>query len=511
MTYRALIISTLAFCFSISFTQDQETQTWSDKTGKFSVKAKLVVTEKEKSSAPVILIKEDGDRIEVPFDRLDSAGQKAVRAARREIKQKAKAKKSPPTKNAESESKSSDSESASGVEKIWNWRGPNHDGISSETGLMNNWMGEGPGLLWTANGLGSAMSSVAIGKGRIFTLGNRNGSEFLIALNLEDGKELWATRVGKGGKSNSTPTISGDYVIGLGRAGDLICTNLDSGERVWSKSFANDFGGKMMSQWGFSESPLVDDGKVICTPGGANAMVVALDLATGKTIWKTPMQPGGRRGTDGAGYSSPVISMAGGTKQYITLVGRGLISVNANNGKPLWQYEKIANGTANVPTPIVDGDFVFCSSGYNDGGTALLKLSGKRGAVNWQEVYYFGASELQNHHGGMIKIGDYVYMGEGHNKGFPMCVNFKTGRKMWPKQRGAGSGSAAIVAADGHLYFRYEDGTMALIEANPAGYKLKGSFKIASKHSQSWPHPVIFDGKLYLRDQHQLHCYSIKR
>ena len=162
-----------------------------------------------------------------------------------------------------------------------------------------------------------------------------------------------------------------------------------------------------------------------------------------------------------------------------------------------------------MPTPIVDGDYVFCSSGYDDGGTALLKLSGGRGQVSFQEVYYLSANQLQNHHGGMIKIGDYVYMGEGHNQGFPMCVEFKTGKTMWPKQRGAGSGSAAIVAADGHLYFRYENGVMALIEASPDDYRLKGQFKIASRNGKSWPHPVVFDGKLYLRDQRQLHCYQI--
>ncbi|MEC8556164.1 MAG: PQQ-binding-like beta-propeller repeat protein [Planctomycetota bacterium] len=192
------------------------------------------------------------------------------------------------------------------------------------------------------------------------------------------------------------------------------------------------------------------------------------------------------------------------------MAGRGLISVEAKTGRPLWQYEKIANGTANVPTPIVDGDYVFCSSGYGDGGTALLQLSGRRGVVNWREVYYQDAKQLQNHHGGMIKIGNYVYMGEGHNEGFPMCVDFRTGRKMWGKQRGAGTGSAAIVAADGHLYFRYQNGVMALIEADPQNYKLKGSFQIATRNGQSWPHPVIFDGKLLLRDQNQLHCYSLK-
>lgn len=505
-------------CWTGAVVQEQETRTWSDESGKFSIKAKLVVTTNDKSNGPVTLVKEDGDQIEVDFYRLDPEGQKYVRGARRELKMKTKGdsnsgkSESSDDKQSKRDGKEEKSDNSNnGSAKIWNWRGPNLDGVSRESGLMQSWQGNAPELLWTANGLGKGMSSVAIGNGKIFTLGNRNGSEYLIGLDLSDGKEIWSTRVGRGGESNSTPTIYGDYVVGLGRGGDLVCSDIESGDLVWQRSFEDDFGGKMMSQWGFSESPLIDDGKVICTPGGPNAMMVALDLKTGKVIWRTPMKPGGQRGQDGAGYSSPVVSNAGGTKQYITLVGRGLISVNAQNGNPLWQYEKIANGTANVPTPIVDGDFVFCSSGYDDGGTALLKLSGRRGSVNWKEVYYRSANELQNHHGGMIKIGDFVYMGEGHNKGFPMCVNFMTGRPMWPKQRGAGSGSAAIVAADGHLYFRYENGLMALIEADPKNYKLKGTFQIATRNGKSWPHPVIFEGKLYLRDQQQLHCYSIKQ
>lgn len=484
--------------------QESEQRTWVDNTGEFSVEAEMVVNADDKMSADVVLIKANGKEITVPLDRLDDESKLYVRKARRAARAAKRTAEEEPAEEPETQEESADS-------KVWNWRGPNQDGIAQETSLLREWPDAGPELLWTANGLGSAMSSVAIADERIFTLGNRNGGEHLIACNLEDGSELWATRIGAGGDSNSTPTVDGDLVYAIGLAGDLFCAKVETGEKVWSKSFADDFGGQMMSQWGYSESPLIDGDRLICTPGGESAMIVALDKKTGKTIWKTPMRPGGERGTDGAGYSTIVTSEGGGVKQYITLVGRGLISVAADDGRPLWQYERIANSTANVPTPIVEGDYVFCSSGYDDGGTALLKLSGRRGSVNYQEVYYKQANELQNHHGGMIKIGDYVYMGEGHNRGFPMCVEFKTGRKIWPKQRGAGGGSAAIVAADGHLYFRYESGVMALIEANSDEYRLKGKFEIATRNRESWPHPVIYEGKLYLRDQGQLHCYNISQ
>jgi outer membrane protein assembly factor BamB len=154
---------------------------------------------------------------------------------------------------------------------------------------------------------------------------------------------------------------------------------------------------------------------------------------------------------------------------------------------------------------------VFCSSGYSDGGSALLRLSGSRGQVNAQEVWYKPAKDLQNHHGGMILLGDHVYMGHGHNNGFPVCFQLRSGRDAWRPGRGPGSGSAAVAYADGHLYFRYENGTMALIEASPTKYELKGKFDIAINNDKSWPHPVIADGRLYLRDQHEMLCYDIRK
>jgi outer membrane protein assembly factor BamB len=177
----------------------------------------------------------------------------------------------------------------------------------------------------------------------------------------------------------------------------------------------------------------------------------------------------------------------------------------------LWGYNRIANGTANVPTPIVTGDFVLCSSGYGEGGAALLRLVGSRGQVDAQEVWYKNSNDLQNHHGGMILVGDHVYMGHGHNNGFPVCFDLESGRDAWRPGRGPGTGSAAVVFADGHLYFRYDNAVMALIEATPASYNLKGSFKIGIKNGQSWPHPVIADGRLYLRDQHEMLCYDIRK
>ncbi len=396
------------------------------------------------------------------------------------------------------------------------WRGPNRDGISTEKGLLKDWPSEGPPLAWRIKGLGKGMSSVAIANGRIFTQGaaNKNGERgvFVTALDLADGKEIWSTAIttGRDPAPNGTPTVDGQLLFAVGNNGDVACLETDTGKLVWKKNFNSDFGGKCMSGWGYSESALVDGDHLLCVPGAASAGIAALNKKTGELVWKSEIPDLGRKGADGAGYTGVVVSHGAGVKQYVTLMGRGLVSVRASDGKFLWGYNRIANATADIPTPLVKGDYVFGSSGYGDGGSALLKLSKDGDSVKAEEIYYLTASQLQNHHGGMILLGDHIYLGHGHNNGFPTCVEFLTGKVVWGKERGPGTGSAAIVYADGQLYFRYQDATMALIEATTKGYNLKGSFHLASKIGESWPHPVIVDGKLYIRDQDVLLCYDVK-
>jgi outer membrane protein assembly factor BamB len=396
------------------------------------------------------------------------------------------------------------------------WRGPNHDGISTEKGLLKAWPSDGPPLAWQIKGLGRGMASVSITGGRIFTQGAASKSGvrgvFVTALNLADGKEIWSTAIttGRDPEPNGTPTVDGQLLFAVGNNGDVACLETETGKLVWKKNFGSDFGGKCMSGWGYSESPLVDGDRLICVPGAEDAGIVALNKKTGELVWKSEIPSLGRKGQDGAGYTGVVVSQGAGVKQYVTLMGRGLVGVRASDGKYLWGYNRIANGTADIPTPLIKDDYVFGSSGYGDGGSALIKLSKDGDGVKAEEVYYLAANQLQNHHGGMILLGDHIYMGHGHNNGFPTCVEFLTGKVVWGKERGPGAGSAAIVYADGHLYFRYQDATMALIEATTKGYHLKGSFQLASKIRESWPHPVIVDGKLYIRDQDVLLCYDVR-
>ncbi len=399
---------------------------------------------------------------------------------------------------------------AYGAENDWpRWRGAKGDASSTETGLLKSWPKDGPPLAWQCKGLGSGFSSLAIVGDRIFTMGQKDGKGVLLCLSRTDGSSLWETAFGNG-DPNCTPTTDGDFVYGLARNGELACLKIEDGTIVWQKSFANDFGGKEPT-WGYSESPLIDGDALICSPGSDGAFVVALNKRNGDIIWKTPLDPKvNLKGHGGAGYSSPIITEGGGVKQYVTLTGKGVVGVHAKTGELLWVYDRVSNGTANIPTPIAKGDYILCSSGYGDGGTALIQLNKQGKKVAWKEIYYHPAKDLQNHHGGMIMVDNVVYMGEGHNNGFPVCMDFKTGRPLWKPGRGPGRESAAVAYADGHLYFRYQDATMALIEANPKAYKLKGSFKIGVHNRESWSHPVIVGGMLYLRDQDDLLVYDIR-
>jgi outer membrane protein assembly factor BamB len=237
---------------------------------------------------------------------------------------------------------------------------------------------------------------------------------------------------------------------------------------------------------------------------------VALDKKTGRELWRSKIESLGSNGDDGAAYSSIVVSHGGGVKQYVQLMGRGVVGVDAETGEFLWGYNRVANGTANIPTPLVDGDYVFCSSGYGT-GAALLKLVANGDGVDAQEVYFLDGKTFQNHHGGMIMLGDYVFAGHGHNRGAPVCLEWRTGKTVWRHNRGPGTGSAAVAFADGNLYFRFQNGLMALIAANPDEYQELGTFQIPDVEQPSWSHPVIAGGKLYLREQDALYCHDVKQ
>jgi len=384
------------------------------------------------------------------------------------------------------------------------WQGIDRTAQSKETGLLKEWPKEGPKLAWKVAGMGGGYCTPSVAKGRIYGMSYRGADEVAWCLDEKDGKELWSQKIAAKGKagynegSRCSPTVDGGQVYVLGISGDLACLDAGSGKVSWTKNLKKDFKGQMMSGWGYSESPLIDGDKLICTPGGKEATLVALNKKDGSTIWKGVVPQG-----DGAGYSSIIIATVDGVRQYIQFLGRGVVGLEAATGQFLWRYDAPANRTANITTPVYHDNHVFAASAYGTGG-GLAKLT-KESDGKWkaEEVYF--TKQMQNHHGGMVLIGDYLY---GNNQGQLACIDFKTGKVMW-NERKAGKGSIAY--ANGMLYYRSEGGPVVLVEADPKAYVEKGRFNQPERSNKNaWPHPVIANGKLYLLDQDNLFCYDVK-
>jgi len=375
------------------------------------------------------------------------------------------------------------------------WRGPNRDGVSKETGLLKQWPAEGPTLVWKAVGAGTGYSSLAIAGGRIYTMGVRGDSEYVIAFDVATGKEVWATAHGKRYRDNrgdgprGTPTVDGDRLYALGGNGDLSCIETKTGRVVWTMNILQKFGGQNPN-WGISESPLVVGDKLLVNAGGADASVVALNKKDGSLIWKSQ--------SDAAGYSSAMPIQIGSTTQVVFFTDKRALGVDLKDGRLLWQYEKAANRTANVATPVVKGNRVFISSDYGT-GAALVEIKADGTA---QEIYF--TREMRNHHSSSILVGDYLY---GFSSGVLTAMRFDTGEVAW-HDRSVGKGS--LVYADGHLYAFSENGVIGLIEATPTGYLEKGRFRIQQDSLPTWTHPVIAGGRLYIRDQNTIYAYDVK-
>lgn len=396
------------------------------------------------------------------------------------------------------------------------FHGPGRDSLCREKGLLQQWPEGGPKLLWTLKGLGRGYSTVSISHGKLFTMGDRadaDGSEtqFVIAYDLDTRKQLWASRVGpphSDGGPRCTPTVDGELLYAIGTDGNLVCLEAQSGAERWRKNFVEDFAGLFMSVWKFSESPLVDGDRLICTPGGSEAMMVALNKHNGSVIWKCAVPELGEKGADGAGYSSAVVAEIGGVRQYVQMIGRGVIGVEAETGQFLWGYNAVANNIANITSPVVRGDYVFATTAYNT-GAALLKICRDGDTFRADEVYFVSSRDFQNHHGGVLLLGDHIYGGHGPNRGDPVCLELATGKVVW-KQRAPASGSAAVLYADGHLIFRYDRGPVYLVEATPGEFRIKGHFEPLTGEGPAWAHPVIHNGCLYLRHADLLACYDVR-
>ena len=376
------------------------------------------------------------------------------------------------------------------------WRGPNRDGISKETGLLKQWPEQGPPLAWKATGAGGGYSSFAISNGRLFTMGLRGNREYVVAFDVTTGKEAWATphstafRNDRGDGPRGTPTVDGGTLYALGGSGDLSALDARTGRVIWTMNVLQKFGGENIT-WGISESPLVVGEKLLVNAGGPGASIVALNKKDGSLIWKSQ--------SDRAGYSSAIPVQVGNTTQVVFFTHTRGLGLDLKDGKLLWEYPRVANNIANAATPIARGNRVFISSDYGTGG-GLVEIKGNGQGVS--EVYF--TKEMRNHHSSSILIGDHLY---GFSSGILTAMRFDTGEVAW-KDRSVGKGS--LVFADGHLYALSENGVVGLIEATPTAYRENGRFRIEQDSLPTWTHPVIAGGLLYLRDQDTIYAYDVR-
>lgn len=392
------------------------------------------------------------------------------------------------------------------------WRGPNRDGVSQEKGLLKQWPKEGPKLVWQIDNLGDGYSTPAVANRRLYVMANQGlNDEFVKALDAKDGKQIWSTRLGKVGNpkqqpsypaARSTPTVDGELLYALGSDGDLACLESNAGKVRWHKNLRDEFSGKP-GVWAYSESPLIDGDALICTPGGSVATMVALDKKSGSVIWKSPLSV-----ADDAAYSSPIVVEAAGKRQYVQLLQKGLVGVDAETGKLLWRYAKpISRFDANIPTPVAADGYVYVASAGTGGGTVKLTKAGE-GALKPEEVYF--TAQLPTAIGGAVKIGDFLY---GTTSQAMLCLEFATGNVKW---RERGLGAASLCYADDRFYLHGENGEVALVEATPQAYREKGRFTPPDQPEQrnsmgkAWAYPVVANGTLYIRDGEMLWAFDVK-
>jgi outer membrane protein assembly factor BamB len=394
------------------------------------------------------------------------------------------------------------------------WRGPQRDGTSQETGLLKQWPAEGPKLLWQVNDIGDGYSTPAVVGTRIYLMSNRGmENEFVQALSTQNGTPVWTTRVGNVGnpdqnppypKARSTPTVDGDFIYALGSDGDLACLETRSGKIRWQKSLRKEFGGQP-GEWAYAESPLVDSDVVVVTPGGAQATIVALDKKTGAVIWKSEV-PGG----DPAGYASVIAVQGGGRKQYVQLLSKGIVGVDAKTGQFLWRDKEAAKGPAQYFTPVARDAYVYC--GALGVGGVLVHLKPDGVGVVAEQVYF--TRGLPNGVGGAVLVGDHLYGAEPAQH--LLAVEFTTGKVKWKAEN---FGWSSLAYADGHLYLHNQNGDFVLVEATPEAFREKGRLtppnqpkhKKAGQYAErAFAYPVIANGRLYIRDLETLWAYDIK-
>lgn len=392
------------------------------------------------------------------------------------------------------------------------WRGPERTGISAESGLLEEWPAGGPKLLWQVNDIGDGYATPSVVGERIYVIGNRGmENEYVQALSVADGKPVWSTRLGKVGNpdqqppypmARSTPTVDGAVLYALSSDGDLACVETATGKIVWQKSVRAEFGG-LPGKWAYAESPLIDGDVLVVAPGGSEATIVALNKKTAAVIWKSAV-PGG----DPAAYASAIVTEAAGRKQYVQFLDKGVVGVDAKTGEFLWRYEKTSTGPANIPTPVAHDGYVYSANARRFGG-GLVQLHATANGVTAEEVYFERA--VPHTLGGQVLLDGYLY---GTNSQGMVVSEFLTGKLAWQAETG---GPGAVLYAEGRFYVHFESGDVALVEATTQGHRERGRFTPPNQpehprgpREAAWAHPVVANGRLYIRDLGTLWCYDVR-
>ena len=393
---------------------------------------------------------------------------------------------------------------APGVTGDWpQFHGPKRNNISAETGLLKRWPEAGPKLLWTARGLGHGFSSISVKGDRLFTAGNIGDHTVVTAMDLT-GKRQWQTRCGRAWTrrglhpgTRGTPTLDGDRLYYETPLGEVVCLEAASGKKLWGLNILRRFGGKNI-RWALSESLLVDGDRLICSPGGPEAGVVALDKRTGKVVWRC-------KTGDQAGYASPVLAEYKRLRMILTLTLKAMIGVNAETGKLLWRVEHLSYADENILRPIYHDGHVFVSTVAAGSRKWKINVEGKTASV--EEVWK--SKQMDNHHGGVVLLDGHLYGSScAFNRNKWICLNWRSGKTLYVAD---GVGKGSLTVANGMLFILGERGSMGLVLASPEAHTVVSRFELPEGgRGRWWAHPVVCGGRLYLRHGEFLYAYEVK-
>jgi outer membrane protein assembly factor BamB len=381
------------------------------------------------------------------------------------------------------------------------WRGMNRDGIYSESGLLRSWPADGPKLLWHYDNIGDGHASAAVvSHDKIFTAGATDGKGNVFAFSL-DGKLLWSTPYGDEWTesfpgSRSTPMVNEGKVYLMSALGKIVCLAADKGNLLWSVDIMKDYDGRNIV-WGITENLLVDGDKLFCTAGGTKNNVIALNKNTGKLIWSNPGNG------EVSAYCSPLLINLPTRKIVVTMTEKSILGLDAETGKKLWSYEQINQYAVHANTPLYSNGYLYCVSGYGCGGV-MLKISPDGSSVEkvWKN------SDLDSRMGGVVLVNGKIY-GLGDNVKGIHCIDWKTGKEIAFDKLNNKFGS--IISAEEMLYIYDESGVVSLVEPTLNGFKKISNFKIPFGTAQHWAHPVIENGRLYIRHGNSLMVYDIRK